>query len=238
MKSLGLHHPAEVDLTARGAAEDRRFYLVDGDGRLVGGVKHGILVQVRPEWEPEAARLTLTFPDGSRVEGEVGLGDDVETDFYGKRLVRGRIVVGPWGRALSSYVSAPLTLVRVENESYAVDIAAATLVSDGSLAAVGGLDGRRFRMLLELEGCAPFEEDAWAGTIVQAGSALLRVTAPVPRCAVTTQDPETGLRDHDTLRVIRERRGPSADGRIFFGMYADVTAPGRVAVGDRLVALP
>jgi uncharacterized protein len=238
VKSLGLDHPAEVELTARGVMEDRRFYLVDGDGRLVGGVKHGTLVQVRPEWESEVSRLALTFPDGSRVEGEVGLGNDVQTDFYGKRLVRGRIVVGPWGPALSSYVSAPLTLVRVENESYAVDIAAATLVSDGSLAAVGGLDGRRFRMLLELEGCAPFEEDAWAGTIVQAGSALLRITEPVPRCAVTTQDPDTGLRDHDTLRVIRDHRGPSDDGRIFFGMYANVESPGRVAVGDTLEALP
>ncbi|MBA2460626.1 MAG: MOSC domain-containing protein [Actinobacteria bacterium] len=237
MKSLGLHHPAAVELTERGLAEDRRFYLVDEVGRLVGGVRHGPLVQVRPDWEPESSSLVLTFPDGSRIEAEVEVGEQVETDFYGKRTVRGRTVVGPWAAALSDFASAPLTLVRVDDASYALDIAVATIVSDGSLAAVGGLDGRRFRMLLELEGCAAFEEDSWAGTLVQTGSALLRVTGPVPRCAVTTQDPDTGIRDHDTLRVIREHRGPSADGRIFFGMYAEVAEPGRVAVGDVVAAV-
>lgn len=212
-------------------AEDRRFYLVDEDRLLVGGVKHGTLVQVRPEWDG-VSRLTLGFPDGAVVEGDVELGEPVQTDFYGKRSVGGRVVHGPWAEALSGYAGAPLSLVRVEDTSYALDISAATMVSDGSLQALGGLDGRRFRMLLELEGCEAFEEDSWTGSLVRAGSALLRLGGPVPRCAVTTQDPATGVRDHDTLRSIRELRGRSEDGRIYFGMYADVAVSGSVAVGD------
>lgn len=231
MKSLGLEHPERIELTARGVAEDRRFYLLDGQGRLVGGVEHGPLVRIRPEWDG-ASRLALAFPDGARVEGDVELAEPVATDFYGKRSVRGRVVRGPWAEALSDYAGAPLSLVRVEDESYALDISVVTLVSRGSLAALGGLDGRRFRMLLELEGCGAFEEDSWSGSVVRAGSALLRVEGPVPRCAVTTQDPATGLRDHDTLRSIRQRRGRSEDGRIYFGMYADVAVPGGVGVGD------
>jgi len=232
VKSLGLQHPVQVELTDRGVNEDRRFYLVDAGGRLVGGVKHGSLVQVRPDWDPRASSLALTFPDGLRVEGEVELGEAVATDFYGKRIVQGRTVIGPWAAALSDFASAPLTLVRVGDKSYGLDISVATIVSDGSLAALGGLDGRRFRMLLELEGCEAFEEDSWAGTLVRVGSAMLRVMGPVPRCAVTTHDPDTGRRDHDTLRAIREHRGPSGDRQIFFGMYAEVAAPGRVAVDD------
>ena len=231
MKSLGLQHPERVELSERGVAEDRRFYLVDDEGRLVGGVKHGPLVRVRPEWDG-VSRLALRFPDRDRVEGEVELAEPVETDFYGKRRVRGRAVRGPWAKALSDYAGTPLSLVRVEDESFAVDISVATLVSAGSLGALGGLDGRRFRMLLELEGCGAFEEDTWSGSLVRAGSALLRVAGPVPRCAVTTQDPATGVRDHDTLRSICDVRGPSEDGRIFFGMYADVALPGSVALGD------
>lgn len=231
MKSLGLQQPERVDLTERGVAEDRRFYLVDGERRLVGGVKHGPLVQVRPEWDG-VSRLALTFPDGAGVEGEIELAEPVSTDFYGKRSIAGRVVRGPWAGALSDYAGAPLSLVRVEDTSYALDISVATLVSDGSLAALGGLDGRRFRMLLELAGCAAFEEDSWSGSLVRAGSALLRLTGPVPRCAVTTQDPATGIRDHDTLRSIREVRGDAEDGRIYFGMYAEVAVPGAVAVGD------
>lgn len=231
MKSLGLQHPERIELTERGVAEDRRFYLVDETGGLVGGVKHGTLVQILPDWDG-VSRLALGFPDGARVEGDVELGDRLETDFYGKRSVAGRLVRGPWADALSEYADAPLSLVRVEDSSYALDISAATMVSEGSLRALGDLDGRRFRMLFELEGCQAFEEDTWSGSLVRAGSALLRLGGPVPRCAVTTQDPATGLRDHDTLRSIRELRGRSEDGRIYFGMYADVAVQGAVALGD------
>ena len=230
VKSLGLAHPGRVELTARGVAEDRRFYLVDAERRLVGGVKHGPLVTVLPEWD--GTTLALAFPDGSRVTGEPAAGEPVTTDFYGKRDVRGRLVAGPWAEALSNLAGAELALVRVEDESFATDIAPATLVSDGSLVALGGLDGRRFRMLLELEGCSAFEEDGWSGGLVRVGKALLRVGGPVPRCAVTTQDPATGVRDHDTLRAIRSARGDSADGQIYFGMYAEIAAAGQVAVGD------
>jgi uncharacterized protein YcbX len=230
VKSLGLAHPELVELGARGVPDDRRFHLVDAERRLVGGVKHGRLVTVRPEWD--GTTLALAFPDGSRVAAEPEPGERLTTDFYGKRGVRGRLVAGPWAEALSDFAAAELALVRVEDESFATDITPATLISDGSLAAVGGLDGRRFRMLLELDGCAAFEEDGWSGGLVRAGEALLRIGGPVPRCAVTTQDPATGIRDHDTLRAIREVRGDSADGHIYLGMYAEVELPGAVAVGD------
>jgi uncharacterized protein YcbX len=230
VKALALDHPERVELTERGVAENRRFYLVDEGGRLFGGSRYGPLVRVRPEWD--GTRLALTFPDGTRVEEEVEVGVPVETDFWGDRVVRGRRVAGPWAAALSELAGRSLSLVRVDDDSLAVDIAAATLVSDGSLAALGGLDGRRFRMLLELEGCEPWQEDAWRGQLVRAGSALLRVGGPVPRCVVTTQDPTTGVRDHDTLRAIRAVRGESHDGRPYVGVYADVAAPGVVAVGD------
>lgn len=233
VKSLGLAHPDLIDLSARGVAEDRRFYLLDADDRLVGGVKHGPLVQVAPNWD--GSRLALVFPDGARVEAEVELGEPVETDFYGNRTVSGRRVIGPWAEALSGFRGAELSLARVEDGSHAQDIHVATLVSDGSLAAIGGLDGRRFRMLLELEGCRAFEEDEWDGGLVRAGAALLRLAGPVPRCAVTTQDPATGVRDHDTLRAIRALRGATDEKSIYFGMYADVVEPGSVAVGDAVI---
>ncbi len=230
MKALALEHPERVELTARGVAEDRRFFLVDERGRLLGGARHGPLVQVRPSWD--GTRLALDFPDGTRVAAEVELAEPVETDFWGDRVVHGRRVAGPWAEALSAYAGRTLGLVHVDDSSFAVDIAATTLVSDGSLGALGGLDGRRFRMLLELEGCEAFEEDGWDGLLVRAGSALLRVAGPVPRCAVTTQDPATGLRDHDTLRAIRAVRGERDDRHVYLGMYAEVAGPGVVAVGD------
>ena len=102
----------------------------------------------------------------------------------------------------------------------------------------GDLDGRRFRMTFELGGCTAHEEDTWAGRPIRVGQARLRVYGQVPRCVVTTQHPDSGLKDFDTLKVIAAYRGlmPNRSG-IPFGMYADVEEPGRVGVGDDVQVL-
>ena len=50
-------------------------------------------------------------------------------------------------------------------------------------------------------------------------------------CVVTTQDPETGVKDWPTLTQIAKQRHRIPDG-LPFGMYAVVTRPGLVQVGD------
>ena len=83
-----------------------------------------------------------------------------------------------------------------------------SLITDGSLAALGrragvdGVDGRRFRMTLELSGAGEHDEDGWIGSEVGVGEARVRVTGPVGRCVVTTRNPDTGVSDLDTLRVL------------------------------------
>ena len=92
-------------------------------------------------------------------------------------------------------------------------------------------------MNLELDGCAPYEEDGWSGAAVRVGTAVIRVLGPVPRCVATTRDPETGAKDFDTLKAISAYRPLMANPRgVPFGMYAEVETPGRVAVGDEVVA--
>ena len=68
--------------------------------------------------------------------------------------------------------------------------------------------------------------------------ALLRIYGQVPRCVVTTQSPETGLKDFDTLKTIAAYRGVDGGPEgIPFGMYAEVEHPGRVRVGDDVEVL-
>jgi len=59
----------------------------------------------------------------------------------------------------------------------------------------------------------------------------------VPRCAATTRDPDSGHRDLDTLRLIKEYRGVRDRVAIDFGVYASVEQPGRVRVGDSVEPL-
>jgi uncharacterized protein YcbX len=237
VKSLLLHHPDEIELEPFGVARDRRFFLIREDGRLLAGLHHGPLALVRADWELEPERLSLTFPDGSVVEGPVALAEPVLTDFWGHR-VEGRIVVGPWAQALSEYAGRAVRLVKADVSAGGVDAEPLTLVSSESVAELArrvgldAVDARRFRMLLEIEGCTPHEEDTWAGRHVRLGEAVIEIGGPVPRCATTTRDPNTGQRDLDTLREIAAYRGKRDGKKIDFGVYAQVVRPGRIRLGD------
>jgi uncharacterized protein len=233
VKGLGLRHPDAVELTAAGVVENRRFHLAS-NGRLYNGKNHGPLVQVSPELED--GRLSLRFPGGEVVAGDVELGRRVETIFY-TRPVAGRVVVGPWAEALSSFVGEELELVHSEEPGTGVDVRVGTLVGRASCRRLGEelgaeVDPRRFRMLLEVEGPGPHEEDTWDGRLARVGGASVRIAGPVPRCAVTTQDPGTGLVTLATLRAIKDYRGLRDGKEIDFGVYFDVEEPGRVRVGD------
>jgi uncharacterized protein YcbX len=238
VKGLALDHPEWVELTPAGVAANRRFYLTSG-GRLYNGKDHGPLVAVRAAYDGE--RLTLRFPDGAAVAGAIALGDAVETDFWG-RPVSGRAVVGPWSEALSDYAGAALRLVQTDRPGTGTDVAVGTIVGRASCRRLGEelgspVDPRRFRMLLELDGLEPHAEDAWEGLRVRVGDAVVVGGGPVPRCAVTTQDPDTGIVTLDTLRGIRAYRGRRDGEWLDFGVYFDVVEPGVVRVGDEVAPL-
>ena len=92
-------------------------------------------------------------------------------------------------------------------------------------------------MLFQLDGCAPHEEDTWDGFVFRIGAAAVRVGGPVDRCAVTTRDPDTGERDLDTLRLLKEYRGQrESDGAVVFGVYA--TEWGLIFASVVIAALP
>jgi uncharacterized protein YcbX len=90
-------------------------------------------------------------------------------------------------------------------------------------------DPRRFRMTITIDGVDAWEEHGWGGRELAVGDAVLRVTAPVPRCVVTTRDPEDGRRDLPTLKALAQLRGKDD---VTFGVWCEVVAPGRVRRGD------
>jgi uncharacterized protein len=249
VRALGLLHPDHLDLTEMGVLNDRRFYLVDEHGRLVDRLLAGSLVRVHARTNDDATWLRMTFPDGSVIGGDVQLGERVQTDIY-NRLAIGHVVGGPWAAALEPFAHRRVLLVRCDKPGgtriragEALPRNQVSLVTDGSLRELAGhlgvdeVDGRRFRMLIELEGATAHEEDSWIGRDVAIGSAVLTITKPDARCAITTQDPDTGERDLDTLRTILRYRGFRADDperKIDFGVLGEVRTPGRISLGDEI----
>jgi len=239
VKSLGLVHPDAVDLTVHGVVGDREFAVVDAEGKLANGTKHGPLVRVRSSYD--GARLSLTFPDGTEVADEVRLGERVPAVFYGE--TRGaRLVQGPFSDALSAVDGSPLRLLRMD-DGEGVDRPGdglVTLLSAAALEAMADqagevepVDGRRFRMTFLLDGVPAHEEDRWVGSDVRIGGAVVRIAGNVGRCSITQQDPDTGVKSFDTLKLIQAARGqlPTTE-PLPFGVHAEVVEPGRVAVGE------
>lgn len=244
VKALGLVHPDAVTLGERGVAGDRRFWLVDGERRLFNNKRSGPLVRIRPRWDEETRELALAFPDGTRVAGVVELEDEpFAVQMYGYDLASRR-VLGPWEDALSSYAGEPLTLLWAEEGAPdRLHAGTTSLVSRASIArlaeeaGVEELDGRRFRMMFELDGLAAHAEDEWQGGRVRIGDAEIAVNGDVGRCAVTTHDPDTGIPGLDTLKALARYRREGRKEPLPLGVYASVVVPGRVRVGDPVEAL-
>lgn len=92
---------------------------------------------------------------------------------------------------------------------------------------------RRFRANIWFSGAPPRAELDWIGRELQVGGVRLRVWRPIPRCAATEVNPETGERDAEPLRELKAHYD-SPD----LGVYAEVLEGGRFAVGDSIELLP
>jgi uncharacterized protein YcbX len=248
VKGLSLVGHEAVEITPSGIPGDRRYALFDAGGRLANGKRFGPLVRIVPALGDDPDWLGLRFPDGSTLEGTVELGDHVDARFYGSTRP-GRLVTGPWAAAIAAWAGEPVTLVRMEAENSGLDRAdeggSVSILSSAALeelARAGGLtgplDSRRFRMSFVIDGVPAHAEDGWLGQTVRIGDAVVRPGGNIGRCAVTAQDPDTGIRSVDTLALIAETRGhlPTTES-LPFGVWATVVAAGRARVGDRVEVL-
>jgi len=227
VKGLRLSVVDEVEIGPNGAVGDRAFLVVDSENGLLLTGRTPTLLQVIAHQEDDA--LTLTFPDGRAVSAVPELGDRAETANYEKRRITGRLVEGELADALSEHLQRPVRLLARDAAEQGADDAPVTLMSVASLDALGVPDARRFRMTMTVDGVDAWEEHGWGGRELAVGTAVLRVTAPVGRCVVTTRDPDSGRRDAPTLKALADLRGKDD---VTFGVWCDVVAPGRVRVGD------
>ena len=239
VKGLAIQQLDRCELTEAGVAGDRQFFLVDENDRLVNSKGLGVLQQIVPQYDGEADSLTLTFPDGTAVARHIGLNGSLNALFW-STTVDVRVVEGPWSEAISEFAGRSLRLVRAHGPAPdRLRSGAATLLGTGSLRAIARtlgvdeVDGRRFRMNFGIDGLREHEEDEWLGLRVRLGEAVVVPLGNVGRCAVTTQNPDTGAPDLDTLKALAAYRpGTEATEPLPFGVHAAVADPGGVSVGD------
>jgi uncharacterized protein YcbX len=91
------------------------------------------------------------------------------------------------------------------------------------------IDPVRFRANIYIDGVPAFAEFDWVGKRVAIGETVLRGLKRTERCAATTVNPATAVRDLMIPAVLMRSYG-HAD----CGIYCAVAQGGRIAIGDRL----
>jgi uncharacterized protein YcbX len=241
VKGMRLRAVEAVELGELGARGNRAFYVIDEKRRLMNGKGAGGMQAVVPDYDVEAGELTFTFPSGEIVGGRVEYGDEIQTNFFGS-IHLAKELIGPWAEALSDFMGHPVRLVAPEIGTDRGRAGSVSLMSRASLrqlAAVADsapVDGRRFRMLIEVEGVQAHAEDDWVRhNNVRVGRALIHWHGHVGRCATTTRDPDSGEVTFPTLHVIAAyRKQHRSEEPLPFGIYGEVLEGGRVQVGDEV----
>lgn len=106
----------------------------------------------------------------------------------------------------------------------------------------GQWDRRRFRpnVVVELDDAPDegFAENGWVGRSLELGAETrVAVLAPMPRCVMTTVPQGDLPRDPLILRTLAEQNRQELEGHGSYacvGVLANVSAPGRLAVGDEV----
>jgi uncharacterized protein YcbX len=103
------------------------------------------------------------------------------------------------------------------------------LILTGSLAGELGVDFRRLRPNVLIDGAEGRAEADWVGARVRLGAAVLQVGERCERCVVTTFDPDTIDQDPGVLRRINSEFDRC------IGLNCDVAVGGVVRRGDPVI---
>lgn len=93
------------------------------------------------------------------------------------------------------------------------------------------LSRHRWRANIWMDGLAPWEEFDWVDHDIRLGDAVLRVYGRTERCRATESNPDTGLRDTDTLGALRSWEHQD------FTVKAEVIQPGEIREGATIEVL-
>lgn len=239
----------------RGLEGDRRWLVVDANGRFITQRSHPKLATIQAV--PTRTGLHLSAAGAGEVHVDRPAASERVNVVVWRHEVSAAFAGAEAAAWLSDYLGQPLRLVRMDAaaerlqcgewvadgvpvsfaDAYPVLIAttASLAAVNAEIARAGGatVTMRRFRPNIVVDCDEAWDEDFW--TAVRIGGVEIELVKPCDRCVVTTKDQETGasMGREPIASLARLRR--SADPRIngvLFGWNAVPRTLGSIAVGD------
>lgn len=253
VKSLAGIQVAEWELDSFGLRFDRRWMVVDAQGKFMTQREFPQMALIQPKLIGQALRLN--HPQLGEFEVPSASQDSVRVQV---KVWQDPVEATPVSESadawLSDAIGVPCRLVFFPDEvQRQVDLDYARpgervafadgfpllLIGQGSLddlnrRLASPLPMRRFRPNLVVAGAPAYAEDSWRRIAV--GGIPMRVVKPCSRCVITTVDPQTGRFSGKeplaTLSTYRKRGN-----KIYFGQNLVHEGRGRLSVGDRVELL-
>ncbi|WP_293573050.1 MOSC N-terminal beta barrel domain-containing protein [Phaeobacter sp.] len=190
------------------------------------GAKAPQLMAISATYDSDAATVTLRHPE----QGSLTIAPDDSNDL--PRFLEWVAPLMPENRAASARI------VRVPGRGMTdTDYPSVSLCNWASHRAVEtamgqSLSAQRWRGNIWFDLGEAWAENALIGQQVRIGEAVFALREPVQRCLATTANPDTGVRDADTLKTLNEHFGHQN-----FSVYAEVIQGGTIRLGDKIEVL-
>ncbi len=242
------------NLSPFGLENDRRWLIVDQDGKFLSQRTMPAMALIEPTLIPDA--LKLAVPGGQSVEipktpasakavrvriwddtcSALDCGDEVAAMLSGYLKVACRLVTAgaEYSRAIS-----PKYSTRKDQVSFA-DAFPLLLLSSASLRDLNDrlevpVPMNRFRPNLVVSGCEPFAEDGWDHIAI--GPLTFRVSKPCVRCTIPSVDQATGVSGTEPLATLATFRKFDR-GNVQFGQnLVNEQKSGELALGNEVIIL-
>lgn len=251
IKSLGALALKEAQIEMQGLAWDRRFMLVDENGKFITQRTRPDLTRFRLSIQPDGFLVEDTHSGQKKtLSSSTELGKSIAVEIWEDHL-DARMVLDDWSEWFSQLLQESVFLVHLTDssprfvkekyqtslskESSFADALPILLCSEASYEAVekqmgGQIDRLRFRPNIIVRGSRAFEEDTWKQ--IQVGNVQLFGAKPCARCQLITVHPQQGTIQKEVLTALSQIR--KIGNKVYFGQQFVPQILGKLAVGDRI----
>jgi uncharacterized protein len=192
-------------------------------------MRHEALARLTTRFDDASGVLTITHEGKEMVAGDLGTPEGRQNIAEAIAVFMPDAVRGP-----VSTLTAPSGFRFTDSRAGFVSLINLASIRDLETRIGAAINPLRFRGNIHVEGLAPWAEfDLVGQTLVSPRGVRLEITKRIDRCAATSVDPATGMRDLPIVKMLM-----TGYGHVDCGVYARISEGGVLSPGEHLSVAP